>query len=204
MPDIEFEFNNVEDVKRLLSGNPGLINQQDADHKTILAIAVEQRNLEVARYLVNNGALPVLEFPKGFSPKPWIAKFFQDQIAYRARGDWDGIMRDFYCDDCEMLSFNFVLKGKEPIKRHFIEGNRKAGKLIAFSIDDYNESDDAVIMRSSVLSEYLLVKASDSYLFRDQKVLLFTALTEPPEKTKDWALKWYEWDNKFKIHMSTD
>lgn len=158
-----------------------------------ISLAVGNGHLEIAKYLIRHDSMPHLEFPVPFNASEKSMKFFQDQIQYRARQDWDGIMRDFYHDEAQMISFDFVLHGKEEIKKHFIEGNRDAGKLIAFSIDHYAESENVIIMRSSVLSENTLTKANDSYYFVDGKVYLFTALTKAEgwaDLTKEWALKW--------------
>jgi len=160
---------------------------------TPMAVAVENGQMQLAHYLINNGGMPYLEFPKPFNISPVYMKFFQDQLAYRARGDWDGILRDFYVEDCIMISYDFVLRGREAIAQHFKDGNAAAGKLMGFAVESYNEGEGTMIMRSNVLSENTLTKACDSYYFEGDKVKLFFAQTSDsnwPEKTKEWALRW--------------
>jgi hypothetical protein len=168
------------------------VNATLADGKSSpVAVALDYGQLDVARFLVNNGSNPVLDFPPGVTPSPWASKFFIDQIAYRARSDWDGIMRDFYNEDAVMITYDFVLKTTEEIKQHFIDGNAASGKLIGFAIDHYNEdTGNLILMRSTVISEFVLTKANDTYLFRDGKVSLFSAHTIDPGLTTEWADKW--------------
>lgn len=181
---------DLDALKKALTAMPDAVNKPDSGGLPPIAYALANGQMKTAVYLVNNGAQPVLEFPPDFKASPWAIKFFRDQIGYRARGDWDGLMRDFYNDDCVMISFDFALYGKEAIKQHFIDGNKAAGKLIGFSVANYNEGKDLIIMRSTVLSEFVLTKAHDTYLFRDGKLSLYSALTVSPRQTREWATKW--------------
>lgn len=186
---------DLEKVKAVLKENPDIINEKDKNSMTALAYAVNKGFIDIASYLADCGALPYLEFPVPFDVSPQFAAFFQNQIAYRARGDWEGIMRDFYVEDPIMISYDFVLRGREAIMKHFIEGNAAAGKLLAFSVESYMESaaDGVMNMRSNVLSQHTLTKASDSYYMEGNRVKVFFAHTSDDnwvEKTKNWALKW--------------
>lgn len=184
---------NERIVELLVEKGTDITTPIEQTNITPMAVAVENGKIKIARYLVNHGAMPYLEFPQPFKISPQYAKFFQDQIAYRARGDWEGILRDFYVEDPVMISYDFVLRGREAIMNHFIEGNSFAGKLLAFSVESYMEGEGVMIMRSNVLSENTLTKACDSYYFEGDRVKLFfahTSSTDWSEKTKNWALKW--------------
>lgn len=186
---------DFEKVKSILNSTPTLINEKDKNSLTALTYAVNKGFIDIASYMVDHGALPLLEFPQPFNVSPQYAAFFQNQIAYRARGDWEGIMRDFYVEDPIMISYDFVLRGREAIMKHFIDGNAAAGKLIAFSVESYIESFDngVMLMRSNVLSQHTLTKACDSYYMEGSRVKVFFAQTSDHdwvEKTKNWALKW--------------
>jgi hypothetical protein len=184
---------SVQMVELLVNNELNVNAAIELTNITPMAIAVDTGKLEIARFLIHHGAMPYLEFPEPFNVSPKRMKFFQDQITYRAKGDWDGIMRDFYVENPVMISYDFFLKGRESIKQHFIEGNAEAGKLLAFSVDQYIEAEDYMMMRSNVLSENTLTKACDTYYFQGDKVFLFAAQTKAKNwehLTKEWALRW--------------
>ncbi len=180
----------LDQLKEMLKQGADLNAKAEDDVTTALSSALNNGQIDVARFLVNNGAAPVTEYPSDFAPSPMAMKFFMDQVAYRARGDWDGIMRDFYNDDAVMITYDFVLRSKEDIKKHFIDGNAASGKLMGFSISNYQESENIIIMRSTLISEFVLTKANDTYVFRDGKVSIYSAHTIEPQKTEEWAKKW--------------
>ncbi len=86
----------------------------------------------------------------------WGQKFLDEHVGYLQRGDIDGLMRDHYADDAEMVTFEFALKGKDAIKQYLKEDQpKKSGKTQVMKMDAYFESDDVIIFTSSVNSENL-------------------------------------------------
>jgi hypothetical protein len=117
----------------------------------------------------------------------WGQKFLDEHVGYLQSGDIDGLMRDHYADDAEMVTFEFVLKGKDAIKQYLkVDQPSKSGKILGMKMDAYFESDDVIIFTSSVNSEKLGVFiARDALYVKNGKVLRHIALTLPPEKDKE-------------------
>ena len=95
-------------------------------------------------------------------------------------------MRNHYHDDAELVTFEFVLKGKDAIKQYLsVDQPRQSGKILGMTMDAYAESDDVILFTSAVTSERLGVFiARDALYVKDGKVLRHIALTLPPESDK--------------------
>lgn len=118
-------------------------------------------------------------------------KFYQDHVNYVAKGDIDGLLRDHYHEDAEMVTFEFVLKGREAIGKYLKEDAPKVtGKVLGMSTDYFAESDDVIMYKASVKTEkFGTIKADDAFYLKDGKILRHIALTISPEKTREWAMK---------------
>jgi hypothetical protein len=118
-------------------------------------------------------------------------EFFQEHIEYITKGDIDGLVRDHYHDDAQLVTFEFVLKGKEAIKKYLKEDSpQRTGKVLGMSLDYFTTSDDVIMFKASVKTEkFGTIKADDAFYLKDGKILRHIALTIPPDKTKEWAMK---------------
>lgn len=117
----------------------------------------------------------------------WGQKFLDEHVGYLQSNDIDGLIRDHYHEDAEMVTFEFVLKGKDAIKQYLaVDQPKQSGKILGMTMAAYFESDDVIIFTSSVNSEKLGVFiARDALYVKDGKVLRHIALTLPPEKDKN-------------------
>jgi hypothetical protein len=118
-------------------------------------------------------------------------KFYQEMLEYLVKGDIDGLIKNCYHDDAEMVTFEFSLKGKEAIRKYLkVDEPSQMGKVIGMSTDYFAASDDVIIFKASVKSEKMgTIKADDALYIKDGKILRHIALTIPPEKNREWALK---------------
>jgi hypothetical protein len=116
----------------------------------------------------------------------WGQRFLNEHVGYLQAGDFDGLMRNHYHDDAELVTFEFVLKGKDAIKQYLsVDQPRQAGKILGMTMDAYAESDDVILFTSAVTSEHLGVFiARDALYVKDGKVLRHIALTLPPESDR--------------------
>ncbi len=117
-------------------------------------------------------------------------EFLKTLSDYKVKYDWDGLMRDMYHDNTQLVSYEFILKGKEDIKTHFMEVPGRIGTVVGMSLDYFGESDDVIIYKGTIKTEKAgTVKANEALYLRDGKIYREIALTIPPEDTKEWALK---------------
>ena len=116
----------------------------------------------------------------------WGQKFLEEHVGYLQRQDIDGLMRDHYHEDAELVTFEFVLKGRDEIKQYLsVDQPKQSGKILGMTMDAYFESDDVILFTQSVKSENLGVFiARDALYVKDGKVLRHIALTLPPEKDR--------------------
>lgn len=117
-------------------------------------------------------------------------KFYQDHIGYIAKGDIDGLLEDHYHDDIEMVTFEFTLKGKQAIRDYLQEWPQLVGNILGLSTDYFAASDDVILFKASIATEkFGVIKADDAFYLIDGKIHRHMALTIPPSKTKEWAMK---------------
>jgi len=117
--------------------------------------------------------------------------FFKKHIEYVSKGDIDGLIANNYHEEAEMVTFDFVLKGKEQIKKYLKEDSPKeTGQVLGMDLDYFVATDDTILFKASVRTEkFGTIKADDALYLKDGKIFRHIALTIPPEKTKEWALK---------------
>lgn len=117
-------------------------------------------------------------------------RFYQDHLGYIARGDIEGLLRDHYHDDVEMVTFEFTLKGKDAIRRYLSEWPQLVGNVLGISTDYFEASGDIIQFKASIATEkFGVIKADDAFYLVDGKIRRHMALTLPPAKTKEWAYK---------------
>jgi hypothetical protein len=118
-------------------------------------------------------------------------ELFQKHIDFVSKGDIDGLMANNYHDDVEMVTFEFILKGKEAIAKYMKEDAPKiTGQILGMSLDYFTATDDLILFKASVKTEkFGIIKSDDALYLKDGKVFRHIALTIPPEATKEWALK---------------
>jgi hypothetical protein len=111
-------------------------------------------------------------------------EFYNRHLEYLQRGDIDGLLRDQYHDDAEMVTFDATLQGKEAIKRHVMEvESARTGTVYGAERAFFAASDDCVLLTEKIHSEKLGTHiARVVFYFRDGKVYRHVALTLPPDK----------------------
>jgi hypothetical protein len=116
---------------------------------------------------------------------------YNKQLEYLLRGDIDGLLRDQYTDDCELVTFEFVLKGKEAIGQYLkVDSPAKSGKVLGLKTTHFVTTDDCVIFNAIVESEKLgRFIARDAFYIKDDRIHRHIALTIPPEADKElWEM----------------
>ncbi len=116
--------------------------------------------------------------------------FYQQMLGYLSSGAIDGMMKECYHDAAEMVTFDFVLKGKEAIRQYLaVDEPAQMGEVQGLNTDYFTASDDVVIFKASVKGSKMgTVKADDALYLKEGKVYRHIALTIPPNETKAWAL----------------
>jgi hypothetical protein len=121
----------------------------------------------------------------------WGQEFLDAHVAYLTQGDIDGLMREHYTDDAELVTFEFTKKGKEEIGHYLgVEEPAQAGQISGIDIIALAESDDTIIFTAIITSEKMgRFVARDALYVENGKVKRHIALTLPPDKDvkSEWA-----------------
>jgi hypothetical protein len=112
---------------------------------------------------------------------------YNKQLEYLMRGDIDGLLRDQYTDDCELVTFEFVLKGREAIGQYLkVDSPAKSGKILGLKTTHFLATDDCVLFNAIVESEKLgRFIARDVLYLKDDRIHRHIALTVPPDGDKE-------------------
>ncbi|NCC36518.1 MAG: hypothetical protein EOM24_31575 [Chloroflexia bacterium] len=110
-------------------------------------------------------------------------EIYDKQLAYLMRGDIDGLLRDQYSDDCELVTFDFVLKGREAIGHYLkVDSPAKSGQILGLKTTHFVATEDCVIFNAIAESEKLgRFIARDVLYIKDDRIHRHIALTLPPE-----------------------
>jgi hypothetical protein len=116
--------------------------------------------------------------------------FYNEQLAFMQRGDVDGLLEAHYHDDAELVTFEFVLKGKEALKKYLaVDSPAQMGKVLGLSTVYFAESDDVIMYVAQAQSEKMgYFQARDAFYLKDGKIFRHIALTLPPDKDKKLKL----------------
>ena len=121
----------------------------------------------------------------------WGRDFLNRHVELLSKGDIDGLMREHYHDDAELVTFEFNRKGKDAIANYLkVENPAQAGQVSNIEMVAQAESDDTIIYTAIVTSEKMgRFVARDALYVKDGKVLKHIALTLPPAKDvkSEWA-----------------
>lgn len=112
---------------------------------------------------------------------------YNRQLQYLMSGDIDGLLRDQYTDDCELVTFEFVLQGRAAIAHYLkVDSPAKSGQILGLKTTHFVATDDCVLFDAIVESEKLgRFIARDVLFIKDERIHRHVALTLPPEADKD-------------------
>ena len=113
-----------------------------------------------------------------------MSDFFAKHLEYLVKGDIEGLVRDHYHDDAEMVTFEFVTKGKDELYNYLKnESPAKMGRTLGSQLVSFVESDDVLCFTAIINSEKMgYFVARDAFYLRDGKIARHIALTLPPDK----------------------
>jgi hypothetical protein len=116
----------------------------------------------------------------------WGTAFLQKQVEYLQNHDIEGLIRDHYHPEAQMVTFEFTCEGPEAIRKYLAEDEpAKAGRILGMTMNAVSESDDTILFTSTITSEKLGVfVARDALFFKDGKVYRHLALTLPPQSDR--------------------
>ncbi|MDQ6695728.1 MAG: nuclear transport factor 2 family protein [Chloroflexota bacterium] len=95
-------------------------------------------------------------------------KFYRKQIRALESGNFDALMEQ-YSDDAQLVGFDFVVVGKEEIRRHMEEYLQRLGKLQLISTDKWSESGDTIFYEATLDTAEARARVYDAFVLRNGK-----------------------------------
>jgi ketosteroid isomerase-like protein len=97
-------------------------------------------------------------------------KFYEEQLNYLFAKDVDGLIDNHYNEDALLVSVDFVVKGRDALKKHFRNYLAMLGNLEVKSTDKFQETEDTAILEASVVSDLGPAHVYDSWVLKNGKI----------------------------------
>ena len=95
--------------------------------------------------------------------------FYRRQIAFLEANDLDGLMTQYH-DDAVLVGIDFVVTGKDEIRRHMEGYLARLGTLKLQETLAFAETDDAILFEAVVRSDLGEAAVYDAFVLRDGTV----------------------------------
>lgn len=96
-------------------------------------------------------------------------RFYDEQLAYLAAKDVDGLVDNHYSEDGSIISFDFVVCGRDALKQHFHNYLKTLGYIKVLSTDKFKETEDSVFFEATVETQLGVVRVYDAFVLQDGK-----------------------------------
>lgn len=96
-------------------------------------------------------------------------KFYEEQLAYLAANDTDGLVDNHYAPDGKIISFDFTRRGTKEMKQHFRNYMEMLGYIKLVSTDKFTETEDSIYFEATVETKLGVVKVYDVFVLKDGK-----------------------------------
>jgi hypothetical protein len=95
---------------------------------------------------------------------------YERQIQFLVDKDVDGLVETNYAPDAELISFQNVIKGREPLRKYFHGYIEMLGDIVVESTDKFAETEDAIFFEATVRSKLGQVRVYDAWTLRDGQI----------------------------------
>jgi hypothetical protein len=96
-------------------------------------------------------------------------KFFDEQVAYLAAGDVDGLIDNHYAPDSLLVSFSATPRGTSALKQHFRNYMAMLGYIKLISVDKYAETEDTIFFEATVETKLGVAHVYDAFVLKNGK-----------------------------------
>ena len=97
-------------------------------------------------------------------------QFYDKQLDYIFAEDVENLIDNNYHEDATLISFDFVVKGRDALKEHFRNYLKMLGNLEVKSTDKFRETEDTTFLEASVMSNLGPAVVYDAWVLRNGKI----------------------------------
>ena len=100
-----------------------------------------------------------------------LRAIYDRQLAYYAAKDIEGLLQNNYSEDAVLTMFDYQVKGREALRKHFNGFFAMAGNVTFKSTDRFIETEHTVLIEASAETEKLgSMVFIDAFVIRDGKI----------------------------------
>jgi hypothetical protein len=112
--------------------------------------------------------------------------FYEEQLRLMSSGDIDALLDQHYHPDAVMVTFDGIRRGREELKKYYVDTLKIMGKITYLKTEFFNETEDVIIFKAVITSEGRgTVHADNGLYLRDGKIYRHIALTILPDADYD-------------------
>jgi aerobic carbon-monoxide dehydrogenase small subunit len=97
-------------------------------------------------------------------------QFYLRQVQFMLNDDADGLVEENYHDDAVLTSPEFIVTGKDALKKHFQNYMKWVKIKEVISTDKFAETGDTIQFEATVRSNYGIAKVYDAFVLKDGKI----------------------------------
>ena len=96
-------------------------------------------------------------------------EFYNRQVKFLEGNDVEGLISNQYHPDATVVSFDFVVRGREALRTHFHNYLNHLGHLKLISTDKFAETEDSIFFEATVDVAGGTARVYDVFILRDGK-----------------------------------
>ncbi len=98
-------------------------------------------------------------------------KLYEDRVRLLMAGDVERLVEEHYHEDAVLVSFDFVVRGRQALKEHFRNFVKWVSIKEVVSTDRFVETEDAFFYEATAVTNYGVGRVYDCYHLRDGKIV---------------------------------
>src|SRR5574341_913835 len=100
-----------------------------------------------------------------------MKKIYLRQVELLIAKETDKLIDTNYDPDAKVVSFGFVVKGRDALKAHFKNYMGMLGKIEVISTDKFTETENTFFFEATMRTNWGVAQVYDAFLLRNGKVI---------------------------------
>lgn len=102
----------------------------------------------------------------------WAWRFYEKHLQYFYNKDVEGLLANDYAEDCQLVSYDFAVKGHAAMRPAFTQYLAMLGDFKVTSTEHFRFTDDSIILEATMAGEkFGIRKVYDIFVFRGGKAI---------------------------------
>lgn len=102
----------------------------------------------------------------------WAWKFYEKHLSFFYRKDIEGLLANDYAEDCQLVSYDFAVKGHAAMRPIFTAYLEMLGDFVVKSTEHFTATEDSILLEATLTGQkFGERKVYDVFVFRDGKAI---------------------------------